>query len=158
MLPEMVQRQYESPSSSSLFPATDVQAEFLRGESTTDECESLYKDYKKCLEVGLRSGPCSLFHYRANPLQKALRERGIDSMLEDAREDNKDTDAEHLRRRCKHLIEPHQWRNGSSKHLTTCRSSFSTSSVLYISRASLLAQTKGCTNILLAISGSVKYL
>ena len=32
--------------------------------------------------------------------QKALKERNIDSMLEDAKNDNKDTDAEHLQRRC----------------------------------------------------------
>ncbi len=36
----------------------------------------------------------------ADFLQKALRERNIDSMLEDARNDNKDTDAEHLKRKC----------------------------------------------------------
>ena len=29
------------------------QTEFLRGESTTDECESLFKDYKQCLTVGI---------------------------------------------------------------------------------------------------------
>ncbi|KAM0805737.1 distribution and morphology protein 35 [Usnea florida] len=54
---------------------------YLRGESTTDECQSLLRDYKTCLD-------------------KALKERNIDSMLEDARNDNKDTDAEHLRRKC----------------------------------------------------------
>ena len=36
----------------------------------------------------------------SNRYQKALKERGIDSMLEDARNDNKDTDTEHLRRKC----------------------------------------------------------
>lgn len=38
----------------------------------------------------------------ADCLQKALRERNIDSMLEDARNDNKDTDAEHLKRKCEY--------------------------------------------------------
>lgn len=32
--------------------------------------------------------------------QKALKERGIDTMLEDARNDNKDTDTEYLKRKC----------------------------------------------------------
>ncbi len=40
---------------------------------------------------------------RADFLQKALRERNIDSMLEDARNDNKDTDAEHLKRKCEYV-------------------------------------------------------
>ena len=37
---------------------------------------------------------------RTDVFQKALKERNIDSMLEDARNDNKETDAEHLRRKC----------------------------------------------------------
>ena len=37
----------------------------------------------------------------ANRFQKALKEKGIDTMLEDARNDMKDTDAETLRQRCK---------------------------------------------------------
>ena len=37
---------------------------------------------------------------KADLRQKALKERNIDSMLEDAKNDNKDTDAEHLQRRC----------------------------------------------------------
>jgi len=40
-------------------------------------------------------------------------------MLEDAREDNKDTDAEHLGRKCKPLIDP---RNGSLTYLMLSRS------------------------------------
>ena len=35
--------------------------------------------------------------------QKALKERNIDSMLEDARIDNRDTDAEHLKRDCEYV-------------------------------------------------------
>ena len=34
-------------------------------------------------------------------MQKALKEKGIDSMLEDARNDMKDTDTEHMKRGCK---------------------------------------------------------
>ncbi|KAH9826372.1 HRDC domain [Teratosphaeria destructans] len=52
--------------------------EYLRGTATTDECEPLFKQYKTCLS-------------------KALKERGIDKMLEEARDDNKENDAEYLR-------------------------------------------------------------
>lgn len=54
---------------------------------------------------------------RANVLQKALKERNIDSMLEDARNDNKDTDAEHLQHRCEYYLLPLE-----SKFLTGRRS------------------------------------
>ncbi|TGO83650.1 hypothetical protein BPOR_0613g00050 [Botrytis porri] len=54
---------------------------YLRGKGTTDECESLFKDYRKCLTG-------------------ALKERGIDKMLEEAREDHKEHDAVNLRRPC----------------------------------------------------------
>lgn len=37
---------------------------------------------------------------RADVLQKALKERNIDSMLEDTRNDNKDADAGHPKRKC----------------------------------------------------------
>ncbi|KAF7857870.1 uncharacterized protein EAF02_011237 [Botrytis sinoallii] len=56
---------------------------YLRGKGTTDECESLFKDYRKCLTG-------------------ALKERGIDKMLEEAREDHKEHDAVNLRRPCMH--------------------------------------------------------
>ncbi|PBP19709.1 putative TP53-regulated inhibitor of apoptosis 1, partial [Diplocarpon rosae] len=55
--------------------------EYLRGQGTTDECAPLFKDYKKCLTA-------------------ALKERGIDKMLDEAREDHKENDAVLLRRRC----------------------------------------------------------
>ncbi|KAF2466849.1 uncharacterized protein BDR25DRAFT_268395 [Lindgomyces ingoldianus] len=51
---------------------------FLRGTATSDECESLFKQYEQCLS-------------------KALKARGIDSMLREAREDNRENDAEHMR-------------------------------------------------------------
>lgn len=35
--------------------------------------------------------------------QKALKERGIDSMLDEARENNRESDAELMRKSCKHL-------------------------------------------------------
>ncbi|KAF2714130.1 hypothetical protein K504DRAFT_399924 [Pleomassaria siparia CBS 279.74] len=51
---------------------------FLRGTATSDECDPLFKQYEKCIS-------------------KALKERGIDSMLKEAREDNRENDAEHMR-------------------------------------------------------------
>ncbi|KAL1985140.1 hypothetical protein VTN96DRAFT_8269 [Rasamsonia emersonii] len=51
---------------------------YLRG-NTEDECADLFKEYKKCLN-------------------KALEERGIDKMLEEARKDSKESDAEYLKR------------------------------------------------------------
>lgn len=52
--------------------------EFLRGNAKTDECEHLFKAYKTCLS-------------------NALKERGLDKMIEEARVDNQDNDDEHLR-------------------------------------------------------------
>ncbi|TVY30854.1 Mitochondrial distribution and morphology protein [Lachnellula hyalina] len=52
---------------------------YLRGKGKTDECSALFKDYKHCLT-------------------NALKERGIDKMLEDAREDHKENDAANMRR------------------------------------------------------------
>jgi len=73
-------------------------SEFLRGNSTTDECEGLFKQYKDCLTVSI-PGPTA-FVTNTNLMQKALKERGIDSMLEEARDSNQDTDAENMRRSC----------------------------------------------------------
>ena len=52
---------------------------FLRGNSRDDDCADLFKGYQGCL-------------------RKALKERGIDAMLEDVRKDNKENDAAHLRK------------------------------------------------------------
>ncbi|EXJ85830.1 hypothetical protein A1O1_06199, partial [Capronia coronata CBS 617.96] len=52
---------------------------YIRGNSSTDECQPLFRQYKSCLT-------------------KALKERGIDSMLNEAREGTSETDDEHLRR------------------------------------------------------------
>ncbi|KIW74643.1 hypothetical protein Z517_11413 [Fonsecaea pedrosoi CBS 271.37] len=52
---------------------------YIRGNSSTDECEQLFKQYKSCLT-------------------KALKDKGIDSMLSEAREGTTETDAEHLKR------------------------------------------------------------
>ncbi|TLD28418.1 hypothetical protein PspLS_03374 [Pyricularia sp. CBS 133598] len=58
--------------------------EYLRGAGTSNknECESLFNDYKKCLGV-------------------ALKKKGIDKLLDEAREDNKENDATHMGRRGK---------------------------------------------------------
>ncbi|KAG6004408.1 hypothetical protein E4U43_000751 [Claviceps pusilla] len=48
--------------------------EYLRGaEKDNQECAALFKDYQKCLGV-------------------ALREKGIDKLVDEAREDNKEND------------------------------------------------------------------
>ncbi|KJX95218.1 Mitochondrial distribution and morphology protein 35 [Zymoseptoria brevis] len=51
---------------------------YVRGVATSDECEPLFKQYQVCLK-------------------KALKDRGIDTMLEEAREDNKDNDTEYMK-------------------------------------------------------------
>ncbi|ORY58775.1 mitochondrial distribution/morphology family 35/apoptosis [Pseudomassariella vexata] len=55
---------------------------YLRGNGKTDdnECAGLFKDYQKCLKV-------------------ALKDRGIDKLLEEAREDTKENDAIHMQRK-----------------------------------------------------------
>ncbi|KAL5431939.1 hypothetical protein PMIN05_009205 [Paraphaeosphaeria minitans] len=51
---------------------------FLRGAATTDECGPLFKQYEQCLS-------------------KVLKDRGIDKMVKEAREDNRENDAEHMK-------------------------------------------------------------
>ncbi|KAL4778386.1 hypothetical protein BJX76DRAFT_362785 [Aspergillus varians] len=52
---------------------------YLRGNPTSNECEELFAKYKTCL-------------------YKTLKERGIDSMLDEARKNTPETDAEYNRR------------------------------------------------------------
>ncbi|KAL6252445.1 Mitochondrial distribution and morphology protein 35 [Rhinocladiella similis] len=53
---------------------------YLRGSSSVDECEPLFRKYKACLT-------------------KALKDKGIDTMLAEAREGTvHETDSEHLKR------------------------------------------------------------
>lgn len=82
--------------------AAHAGSEYLRGDSTTDECEGLFKQYKDCLTVSIRRP--ETVSSNTNLLQKALKERGIDTMLEEAKEGNKDTDAENMRRTCKSAV------------------------------------------------------
>ncbi|KAL5120341.1 hypothetical protein ACEQ8H_001631 [Pleosporales sp. CAS-2024a] len=51
---------------------------FLRGAATTDECKPIFEQYEKCLS-------------------KALSDRGIDKMLKEVRDDNRENDAEHMK-------------------------------------------------------------
>ncbi|KAM0717005.1 hypothetical protein Q7P37_006857 [Cladosporium fusiforme] len=51
---------------------------FLRGTAKEDECEPLFKQYKTCLT-------------------KALKDKGIQSMIDDARADNKENDIEYMK-------------------------------------------------------------
>lgn len=70
--------------------------EYLRGTAQGDECEPLFQQYKACLSVSALL-PYRLFEYLLTGSQKALKERGIDRMLEEARVDNKDNDSEYLK-------------------------------------------------------------
>ena len=74
-------------------------AEFLRGNAATDECEPLFRNYKDCLTVVL-SRFIGAASFKLTSIQRALKERGIDTMLDEARENNKENDAENMRRRC----------------------------------------------------------
>ena len=62
-------------------------SEFLRGNAKTDDCEDLFKQYQVCLK-------------------KALRDRNIDKLLDEAREINQENDAEHLRGKRPYTLSP----------------------------------------------------
>lgn len=71
-------------------------SEYLRGTAKSDECEPLFKEYKMCLSVRCSNHvafPASLL----TALKKALKERGIDTMLDEARADNRENDAEYMK-------------------------------------------------------------
>lgn len=52
----------------------------------------MFKDYKNCLTV--QPFPCLVVLLMC--VQKALKDRGIESMLEEARENNREYDRENL--------------------------------------------------------------
>ncbi|KAI1007563.1 hypothetical protein K3495_g666 [Podosphaera aphanis] len=52
---------------------------YLRGQGKQDDCASLFKEYKSCLSI-------------------ALQDRGIDKLLEEARDDHKENEAHNLRK------------------------------------------------------------
>ena len=83
--------------------------EYLRGIGKPDDndCAQLFKDYQTCLNVrGFpggddRSDRSVKAQKLTNSIKVALKQRGIDKLLEDAREDNKENDATYLGRKCK---------------------------------------------------------
>ncbi|WYZ34141.1 hypothetical protein EsH8_I_000417 [Colletotrichum jinshuiense] len=90
---------------------------YLRGTGTdNNECADLFKNYQKCLTV-------------------ALKERGIDKLLDEAREDSKDNDATYLGRklypnaRAHHRVQLPHWRRGPSLAQRPMPTSRSTPSV-----------------------------
>ncbi|KAJ5692970.1 hypothetical protein N7462_002393 [Penicillium macrosclerotiorum] len=52
---------------------------YLRGNTTSNDCEELFKKYKACLT-------------------KSLKDKGIDTMLDDARKSSSETDSEFLKK------------------------------------------------------------
>ncbi|KAJ5439501.1 uncharacterized protein N7458_010499 [Penicillium daleae] len=52
---------------------------YLRGNTSSNDCEELFKKYKTCLH-------------------KSLKEKGIDTMLDDARKSSSETDTEFLKK------------------------------------------------------------
>jgi TRIAP1/MDM35 family protein len=71
------------------------EAEFLRGTATTDECKPIFEQYEKCLSVSLLT-PCTGMTLMGG-WQRALNERGIDKMLKEVRDDNRENDADHMK-------------------------------------------------------------
>ncbi|OAX84801.1 hypothetical protein ACJ72_00824 [Emergomyces africanus] len=53
---------------------------YLRGNTTDKDCAKVFEEYQKCLS-------------------KTLKERGLDGMVEEARNSNKESDAEFLKRK-----------------------------------------------------------
>ncbi|RMY76700.1 hypothetical protein D0863_01773 [Hortaea werneckii] len=68
------------------YSENSIYVEYIRGTATKDECEPLFQQYKTCLSKETDSRT-----------QKALKDRGIDQMLEDARVDNKENDIEYMK-------------------------------------------------------------
>ena len=75
--------------------------EYLRGTGTdNNECSGLFREYRKCLEV-CTSAPKYAQLSSLTPMQTALKSRGIDKLLDEAREDNKENDSTYMGRKCK---------------------------------------------------------
>lgn len=75
--------------------------EYLRGIAKDDECEPLFKEYKQC--IGVSSGTVTddtisdIDTERTDLAQAALKDRGIDKMLDEVRADNEENDLENMR-------------------------------------------------------------
>ncbi|KAK9777788.1 putative Distribution and morphology protein 35 [Seiridium cardinale] len=53
---------------------------YLKGKTDNNECANLFKEYNQCLTI-------------------ALREKGIDKLINEAREDSKENDAIYIKRK-----------------------------------------------------------
>jgi hypothetical protein len=83
-----------------LEPELMTTLEFVRGVAKEDECEPLFKEYKTCLTVCQRDIETRSRHSDAvliHGLQKALKDKGIEDMIAEARADNKDNDVEFMK-------------------------------------------------------------
>jgi len=63
--------------------------------SDDNECADLFKEYKSCLSVSLSWVLWFSFYVPRDELTRvkvALKKRGIDKLLDEAKEDNKETD------------------------------------------------------------------
>lgn len=81
---------------------SEREAEYLRGLGGTDnnECSELFKQYSTCLEV--RQSLRLRSYLMLIVPQGALKSRGIDKLLEEAREDTKENDTTYMdRKKCK---------------------------------------------------------
>ena len=91
----MVQREFVNPLLTVVLRLIH-HLEYLRGTAKSDECEPLFKQYKACLSV-CPTASAQASRHKLTRKQKALKERGIDQMLDDARADNKENDLEYLK-------------------------------------------------------------
>ncbi|ODH48549.1 hypothetical protein GX48_05312 [Paracoccidioides brasiliensis] len=70
---------------------------YLRGNTTDKDCTKVFEEYQKCLS-------------------KTLKERGLDGMVEEARNSSKESDAEFLKRNPYHEMYPSKgtgvWQGG----------------------------------------------
>jgi TRIAP1/MDM35 family protein len=82
---------------------TIISTEYLRGTATSDECEPLFAKYKQCLSVSFLPFPTPFPFLLGNITdantnsQRALKDRGIDKMLDEARADNRENDLENMK-------------------------------------------------------------
>jgi TRIAP1/MDM35 family protein len=91
-----------------------ISTEYLRGTATSDECEPLFAKYKQCLSVSSGLSYSLSLPFTYNSLsnkshvwkiqslvliysQRALKDRGIDKMLDEARADNRENDLENMK-------------------------------------------------------------
>lgn len=78
-----------------------IHPEYLRSSGKTDdnECANLFKDYQKCLTVSRWRRGWSLPVISNAHRQVALKDKGIDKLIDEAREDTKENDAVYMKRK-----------------------------------------------------------